>query len=208
MKTERYASILMACGSGLILSLSGCANSKTREIQLPLPDPAVLPIITNWMGLPLRATASGPSVTLAWDWDGGTNAAYLAGFRLYQGGASHSYNTNNPVDAGTNLQATIGGIVPGNVYYFAVTAYDISNQESAFSAELVYAPLPAPPPPTGLNVLGLSVLSATDPRGPWAPMPGLQNLGVSNLQSGAYYRLAIAAPAVTNTPVPPLPPGK
>ena len=203
METERYASILMACGSGLILSLSGCANSKTRAIQLPPSDPAVLPPITNRPGLPLRATASGSSVTLAWNTSVGTN---VAGYYIYYGGTSGSYT--NKVDAGTNLQVTISGIIRGDIYYFAATAYDTNGLESDYSNELVYAPPGPLPPPTGLHVLGLSVLSAADPRGPWAPMPGLNNLGVSNLQSGAYYRLAIAAPAVTNTPVPPLPTGK
>ena len=70
-------------------------------------------------------------VTLAWD--ANTDPA-VAGYKLYYGTASRTYGT--PVDVGKVTQYTLAGIQEGVNAYFAVTAYDASRKESAFSTEL------------------------------------------------------------------------
>lgn len=70
-------------------------------------------------------------VTLAWD--ANTDPA-VAGYRLYYGYASRIYGS--PVDVGKVTQHTLTGIDDGKQSYFAVTAYDSNNNESAFSTEL------------------------------------------------------------------------
>jgi hypothetical protein len=70
-------------------------------------------------------------VTLAWD--ANTDPA-VAGYKLYYGTASRTYGT--PVDVGKVTQYTLTGIQEGVNAYFAVTAYDASRNESAFSTEL------------------------------------------------------------------------
>ncbi len=79
-------------------------------------------------------------VTLAWD----ANAdPAVAGYKLYYGTASRIYGT--PVDVGKVTQYTLTGIQEGANAYFAVTAYDASRNESAFSTELAcFTLVPAP----------------------------------------------------------------
>ncbi len=58
----------------------------------------------------------------------------LAGYRLYYGSASQSYT--DTVDVGLVSHYTVGGLSEGETYYFAVTAYDFSGNESEFSDEV------------------------------------------------------------------------
>jgi hypothetical protein len=75
--------------------------------------------------------AQAQSVTLAWDPVSG-----VSGYKLYQGGASHSYT--NATDAGNVTQKTVSPLVAGRTYYFAVTAYSSSGIESDYSTEITY----------------------------------------------------------------------
>ncbi len=59
--------------------------------------------------------------------------ADLAGYRVYYGTSSGSYD--NTLDAGLSTSVEIEGLAQGDTYYFAVTAYDTSGNESAFSEE-------------------------------------------------------------------------
>jgi fibronectin type 3 domain-containing protein len=70
-------------------------------------------------------------VTLAWD----ANTDPVAGYRLYYGHTSRSYQSN--VDAGNRTSYTWSGLEDGKTYYFAATAYDASNNQSDHSEELV-----------------------------------------------------------------------
>ncbi len=75
--------------------------------------------------------AHAADVMLAWD----ANADPVAGYRLYYGHASRSYQ--NSVDVGKVTSYTWTGLAEGKTYYFAVTAYNSNNVESSYSAELV-----------------------------------------------------------------------
>ncbi len=72
-------------------------------------------------------------VTLAWN---PNNESDLAGYKLYYGNSSRNYDTN--IDVGYQTSYTISGLVDGNAYYFAATAYDFSGNESGYSAEEFY----------------------------------------------------------------------
>ena len=72
-------------------------------------------------------------VTLAWD---PSPDSTVVGYRLYHGGTTTLYT--NMVDIGKATGATISNLVQGATYYFAVTAYDASGLESAFSGEVSY----------------------------------------------------------------------
>jgi hypothetical protein len=75
------------------------------------------------------ATASAQTVTASWD----RNAdSYTAGYRLYYGTASGSYQWS--VDAGNQVSAPIN-LSPGNVYYFAVRAYNAQYEYGPASNE-------------------------------------------------------------------------
>src|SRR5882762_1863579 len=79
----------------------------------------------------LRAQAQ--SVTLAWN---ASTSVGVTGYRLYWGATSRSYASNT--NAGNSTQATVLGLTLGSTNYFAVTAYNSSGLESAFSTEIAY----------------------------------------------------------------------
>jgi hypothetical protein len=63
--------------------------------------------------------------------------ADLAGYKLYMGRASGSYGApGSPINVGNTTSYTVN-ITEGGFWYFAVTAYDTSANESGFSDEIV-----------------------------------------------------------------------
>ncbi len=87
--------------------------------------------------LPLSNVHSA-QVTLAWD---PNTEPDLAGYRVHYGTASRSYQAH--LDAGLNTTYTVSNLPDGGSYFFAVTAYDSSGNESAYSGEVSYSALPA-----------------------------------------------------------------
>lgn len=73
-----------------------------------------------------------PPGTVIISWNANTEAD-LAGYRVYYGNASRKYHTSR--DVGKVTQATISNLAENVAYYFAVTAYDSSNNESEYSEE-------------------------------------------------------------------------
>jgi fibronectin type 3 domain-containing protein len=61
----------------------------------------------------------------------------VTGYRVYWGTAPGTYRQTRGVGlaAGTATSYTVNNLPAGQTYYFAVTAYDASGNESAFSAE-------------------------------------------------------------------------
>jgi hypothetical protein len=72
------------------------------------------------------------TITLAWNPNPDPT---VAGYKLHFGATSHSYPWTT--DAGTSSQATIGGLVPGALYYFAISAYNSQGVDGPFSEELI-----------------------------------------------------------------------
>ena len=67
----------------------------------------------------------------------------LAGYRLHYGESSRNYTTSH--DVGNQTSYTLQGLQSGRTYYVAVTAYDASGNESAFSAEIIITMTPTGP---------------------------------------------------------------
>ncbi len=61
---------------------------------------------------------SAYQVTLNWSHNSESD---LAGYKIYYGNSSGIYDTN--IDVGYQTSYTISGLVDGNAYYFAATAY-------------------------------------------------------------------------------------
>ena len=88
----------------------------------------------------LTVTPGNGKVTLTWR---KVNDVNVKGYLVYYGESPHNYlgtgaqPGDSPVDAGSATSMEISGLTNGNLYYFAVTAYDSSTprQQSAFSAE-------------------------------------------------------------------------
>jgi hypothetical protein len=94
------------------------------------------------------AVSNAADVTLAWD---ANTEEDLAGYQLYYGFEPGVYNA--PIDVGNVITYTIPGLLDGQRYYFAATAYDTAEperNESDFSEEISYVtpggepPLPLP----------------------------------------------------------------
>ncbi|MFV1995363.1 MAG: immunoglobulin-like domain-containing protein, partial [Verrucomicrobiales bacterium] len=80
------------------------------------------------------------SVTLAWD---ANPEPDIAGYRLSYGTQSATYTET--IDVGNSLTATVPNLGVGITYYFAVTAYNTANLESAPSEEISYTIGMTPP---------------------------------------------------------------
>jgi hypothetical protein len=114
------------------------------EPALPVPPARVARQVTR----PASSTATGmalvtsPTVTVVWD---ASPDPSVVGYRVYFGIESERYT--NSVTVTNALQVTIGGLVPGTIYYFAATAFDAAGMESDLSNETYYY-LAAPAPVT------------------------------------------------------------
>jgi hypothetical protein len=90
------------------------------------------------------------SVTLAWN---ASTDPTVVGYNIYYGGASGNYT--NTISAGNTTNLTVSGLVEGNTYYFAATAYNSSCIQSPFSNEVSYMvptnSVPPPRPPSNLR---------------------------------------------------------
>ena len=94
--------------------------------------------------LGLAASVAAAEVTLAWDPSPDTR---VTNYRVYWGYQSRTYTGS--FDVGNVTTATVGSLVAGTRYYFAVTATTPEGQESDFSNEVDYTvPLPPLTPPT------------------------------------------------------------
>jgi len=78
------------------------------------------------------------SATLSWSPvitnSDGSLMTDLAGYKVYYGLASGSYTT--PIDVGNTTSSVITGLNSGTTYYFTVTAYDGSGNESPYATEV------------------------------------------------------------------------
>ena len=84
-------------------------------------------LIVLFFSVPVMAA----QVTLAWD---SNTESDLAGYRVYYGTASRNYSMF--IDVGRVNTYTVSGLTDGRTYYFAATAYNTSNVESAYSSEV------------------------------------------------------------------------
>ncbi len=100
------------------------------------------------LGVPVLAAAE--SVTLAWDRNPEED---LAGYKVYVGTRPGTYTQT--IDVGHVTTFGVSGLLPGETYYIALTAYDIFANESGHSAELrasiPKAPVPTPEPEPALE---------------------------------------------------------
>ena len=122
------------------------------------------------LALLISVWARAEQVTLAWD---ANTEPDLAGYRVHYGTASGSYTTC--VDVHKVTTSSIGTLAAGQTYYFAVTAYDASGNESGYSNQVSYSVAAAngapatPATPTGASsaLVNASIAfstSATDPN--------------------------------------------
>jgi len=90
-------------------------------------------------------------VTLGWQPNTETD---LAGYKLYRGIESGIYDT--VVDTGDVISYTDSTLEDGVTYYYSLTAYDTSNNESGYSNEVSYntPPVVLIKTPSGFTIVG------------------------------------------------------
>ena len=119
-------------------------------------------------------------LSIAWD---SNNDPNVAGYKVYYGSASRNYGSSTNVGKVTNYTAT--GLTQGQVYFFAVTAYDSSNNESGFSNEVSGATPTSATSPGVLAVTSSAGMSSSGKQGgPFSPASQtytLQNAGGSSI---------------------------
>jgi hypothetical protein len=117
------------------LMMSCCAEFEVRRLKLAMKWSFLKKVIKSIGSLTLAVCLLGGrtfayDVTLAWDPKTESN---LAGYKVYFGTASRSYGV--PLDAGKNATFTVTGL-NADVYYFSVTAYYTSGDETGYSNEV------------------------------------------------------------------------
>lgn len=83
------------------------------------------------------------SVTLSWD---ESPDPAVAGYRLYAGTSSGVYTQT--VEVGNSTTTPVSNLIEDTTYFFSVTAYNTSLEESTFSNEVSYKTPGAPPSQT------------------------------------------------------------
>jgi hypothetical protein len=78
---------------------------------------------------PVRAGYSA-QVTLEWQ----ASSGEVAGYNVHQGTSSRDYDVT--LDIGNWTSVTIANLEDSEAYYFAVTAYDLQDNESDYSNEV------------------------------------------------------------------------
>jgi protein involved in ribonucleotide reduction len=128
---EGYVATTTTCGVGAC-SATGqltCQNGTVVNTCTPGTPPAN------------DTTCNGIHVTLSWDPpttnSDGTPLTDFAGYKVYSGISSGNYTQST--DTGNVTSYTTTNLSGGPTYYFAVTAYDSSGNESGFSNEISVA---------------------------------------------------------------------
>ncbi|MEM7828420.1 MAG: fibronectin type III domain-containing protein [Candidatus Aenigmatarchaeota archaeon] len=97
----------------------------------------IIILITAFIFLNASELLSGEA-TLFWEPpttnEDGTPLTDLAGFKVYYGTSSGNYSQN--IDVGNVTTYAVNNLTEGKTYYFAVTAYDTSDNESKYSNEV------------------------------------------------------------------------
>ena len=122
-------SILLVCscsGNSSTDAPTASASTPTASASPPPPSTSPPPPSTGY-------------VSLAWD---AVSAPNLKGYWLYYSQTSRTYTSH--IDVGTQTTYTVTGLTAGQTYYFAVTAYDGTGNESPFSNEAIIIATPAP----------------------------------------------------------------
>lgn len=89
--------------------------------------------------------------TINFEWDPNIESD-LAGYRLYQSDVSGSYIDPEILDipAGTT---TASIVVADGTYYWVLTAYDVTGNESAYSNEVTSSPDAVPDAPGNFRII-------------------------------------------------------
>ena len=162
----------------LFLLVVGCTSVATQRTP---PRPVLK-----------AAPGNAYNLTLAWSAVTDTNTP-VAGYRLYSGTTSGVYTTVNTVLGSASTQCIVSNLLVGVTNYFAATAFDTNNLESAYSGEINYV-LFLPPPPGSNVLMTLTTYWAPTPTGPWQVFTGAPAVAITNPPPpSGFFRLSITS---------------
>jgi hypothetical protein len=119
----------------------------------------VLIFLLAGMSIISTVSAFAAQVTLQWDQNAEPD---VLGYKIHYGICSRNYQYS--VDVRNNTSCTISGLVEGNTYYFAATAYNTNYIDSDYSAEISYTPTINDSDGDGLSDADEINLYGTDPN--------------------------------------------
>ena len=99
----------------------------------PPPTPVPTPVQTTPSASASTSSPKTASATVSWN---ANTESDLAGYRIYVGTKSGSYGVVGPFEVTNRTSFTIANLPTGTTYFFAVSAFDKSGNESAKSAEV------------------------------------------------------------------------
>ena len=105
------------------------------------------------------AVPSGWAASAGLSWNSNTESD-LTGYIVYYGISSRDYN--KAIDVGLKTNHEVPELLEGVTYYFAVTAYDTSGNESTFSEEVQFVAGGLPVITGPLSTITLTPSSATE----------------------------------------------
>ena len=121
---SRDRSLINVLMLGIFVALvTACGGSGSGSVGVATPD----------------NDSSGPGSlprTAALTWDAATDPN-VSGYRIYYGSGPGTYlqSFGKGINVGNVTTYTVTGLTSGSRYYFAVTAYDSSGNESRYSNE-------------------------------------------------------------------------
>ena len=92
--------------------------------------------LAKWFVVLVLTSVSVRAASVSIAWDPPIPSDNVAGYKIYWGQGSRDYTGN--VDAGNVCSGKVPDLDQSKTYYFALTAYNSSSNESDFSAELVW----------------------------------------------------------------------
>jgi hypothetical protein len=125
----------VAAGQTAALSPPPPPTPTPSTVTSPPPPPpspsAPLPVATT----PSAPTTAPKTASATISWYANTETD-LAGYRIYVGTRSGSYGFVGPFEVTNGTSFTVPNLPVGTTYFFAVSAFDKTGNESAKSAEL------------------------------------------------------------------------
>ncbi len=125
----------VAAGQAAAVSPSAPTTPTQPAVASPPPPPpkptAPVPVAST----PSSASSAPKTANATVSWNANTESD-LAGYRIYVGTRSGSYGVVGPFEVTNSTSFTIPNLPTGTTYYFAVSAFDKSGNESAKSAEV------------------------------------------------------------------------
>ena len=114
---------------------SATPNTPSQPAISTPPPPPPTPVQTPVQTTPSASTSSPKTASATVSWNANTESD-LAGYRIYVGTRSGSYGVVGPFEVTNSTSFTIPNLPTGTTYYFAVSAFDKSENESAKSVEV------------------------------------------------------------------------